>query len=222
MNITNTIQSTELLWTLVAIPGLLLWVSNRMRAQASLQATKRLDIGNGRRAFARFAVRETTVWAFIEFVFVAIGVVSMTRETNPDANTLSSLVIVAGLILSSAMITALGVEWRRVDRELVRTAVAEMTAAQATREASQTVTTMAQDDREVAQDDREVVQDDREEEQNTRDDNQDLRETGQNTRQTGQDTRDEHQDHRETGQNDRMTGQNDRQTQLDARDELRP
>ena len=191
MNITHTIQVTELLWTIVAIPGLLLWVSNRMRAGASLRATKRLDIGNGRRAFARFAVRETTVWAFVEAVFVAIGVVSMTYESNPDANTLSSLVIVSGLILSSAMITALGMEWRRVDRELVRTAVAQMTAAQNTMAASQSVTA-------VAQDDREVVQNVREEEQNLRDENQDSREAGQNTRQTGQ---------------------NDRQTQQDARDE---
>lgn len=191
MNITRTIQLTELVWTIVAIPGLLLWVSNRMRARASLQATKRLVIGNGRRAFARFAVRETTAWAFVEVVFVAIGVVSMTYEPNPDSNTLSSLVIVAGLILASTMITVLGVEWRRVDRELVRTAVAQMTAEQDTREASQSVIT-------VAQDDREVVQNVREEEQNLRDENQELRETGQNTRQTGQ---------------------NDRQTQQDARDE---
>ncbi len=183
MNITHTIQSTELLWTLVAIPGLLLWVSNRMRAGASLRATKRLDIGNGRRAFARFAVRETTVWAFVEAVFVAIGVVSMTYESNPDSNTLSSLVIVAGLILASAMITALGVEWRRVDRELVRTAVAQMTAAQNTREASQSATAVAQDDREVVQ--------------NVREESQDSRETGQNTRQTGQDDRQVQQDARD-------------------------
>lgn len=192
MNITYTIQSTELLWTLVAIPGLLLWVSNRMRARASLRATKRLDIGNGRRAFARFSVRETTVWAFVEAVFVTIGVVSMTYESNPDSNTLSSLVIVAGLILASAMITALGVEWRRVDRELVRSAVAQMTAAQDDREASQFVTT-------VAQDDREAVQNVREEEQNTRDDNQELRETGQNTRQSGQNERQVQQDARDAG-----------------------
>jgi len=192
MNITHTVQSTELLWTLVAIPGLLLWVSNRMRARASLQATKRLDIGNGRRAFARFAVRETTVWAFVEAVFVAIGVVSMTRETNPDANTLSSLVIVTGLILTSTMITALGVEWRRVDRELVRAAVAQMTAAQNTREASQSATA-------VAQDDREIVQNVREEEQNTRDENQESREMGQNTRQSGQNERQVQQDERDAG-----------------------
>jgi len=191
MNITRTIQFPELLWTLVAIPGLLLWVSNRMRARASLRAAERLHIGNGRRAFARFSVRETTVWAFVEAVFVAIGVVSMTYEQNPDSNGVSRTVIVAGLIVASLMITALGVEWRRVDRELVRTAVAQMTAAQDTREASQSVTA-------VAQDGREVVQNVREEEQNTRDENQDLREAGQNTRQTGQ---------------------NDRQVQQDARDE---
>lgn len=191
-NITSTVQFTELLWTLVAIPGLLLWVSNRMRARASLQAAKRLSIGNGRRAFAQFSVRETTAWVFIEAVFVAVGVVSMTYEPNPDSNDLSRTVVVAGLIFASVMITALGVEWRRVDQELVRTAVAQMTAAQNTREASQSVTT-------VAQDGREVVQNMREEEKNTRDENQDLRETGQNTRQSGQNERQVQQDARDEG-----------------------
>lgn len=192
MNITRTVQFTELLWTIVALPGLLLWLSNRQRARASLQAAKRLAIGNGRRAFARFSVRETTVWAFVEFVFVIIGVVSMTYESNPDSNTLSSLVIVAGLIVASAMITALGVEWRRVDRELVRTAVAQMTAAQGAREDSQSAVA-------VAQDDREVVQNVREEEQNLRDENQESREAGQNTRQTGQNERQTQQDARDAG-----------------------
>lgn len=190
MNITRTIQFTELLWTLVAIPGLLLWVSNRRRAGASLRATKRLSIGNGRRAFARFAVRETTAWAFIEAVFVAIGAVSMTYEPNPDSNGVTRTVIVSSLILSSAVITALGVEWRRVDRELVRNAIAQMTAEQDTREESQSATA-------VAQDGREIVQNVREEEQNARDENQDSREAGQNTRQSGQNERQVQQDERD-------------------------
>ncbi len=116
----------------------------------------------------------------------------MTYEPNPDSNGVDRLVIVASLIVASAIITALGVEWRRVDRELVRTAVAQMTAAQNEREDSQSATTAAQDGREI-------VQNVREEEQNTRDDNQDSREAGQNTRQSGQNERQVQQDARDEG-----------------------
>lgn len=122
-DLTNTIQLAELVWTLIALPGLVLWIINRISAGQTLRAARAMGISNGRMLFARFGVRETTAWTVIDAVFVIIGVVAMTNASNPDADdSPTRLLVAAGLIGASCIVTYLGWSWREIDVALVRLA----------------------------------------------------------------------------------------------------
>lgn len=121
-SLTPTIQWIEILWTIVALPGLIRWFSNRQKARTYVRALRAVGGGNGRMIFARYTVRETTAFVVIESVFVLIGALAMTSATNPSAYPYTSSIIAAGLVGASIYITILGRDWAVVDRLVLQAA----------------------------------------------------------------------------------------------------
>lgn len=122
MNITDTITWLEVAWMLVALPGAVLWMMNRRSAVLSLRAARRLRVGNGRRVYANFAVRETSAWLTIELIFVAMGVLSMTVEPTASEVKWPSYGIAVGLIVSSILISVMAFQWRIADEAVLQVA----------------------------------------------------------------------------------------------------
>ncbi|MCA1570799.1 MAG: hypothetical protein LC798_10880 [Chloroflexi bacterium] len=114
-------QLEEVLWTLAALPGLIMWVRNRIVTGRTLKAAQQLQLHltNGRLVWAKFARRKTTVLAGIELVFVLVGVLAMTRAPNPYATTGARLVTLVSLICASAALTWLAYDWQNVHRALI-------------------------------------------------------------------------------------------------------
>ena len=124
-SITGTIEVAEVVWTVAALPGLVMWLIN-LRDAGRMRATARLlPVPNGRLTWARFSVQFCQVMVFVEATYVGLGVVSMTRPPNPAAAVQSPLVglaIVLGLIAASTAVSFLGWRWRAVDRQLIAAA----------------------------------------------------------------------------------------------------
>lgn len=122
MNLTDTIQLTEALWTAAALPGVWLWAQNLRNARASRVAVRVLGLRNGRAVFAAYAVKSTAMWLAIEVLFVGLGVLAMVTPANPGATNPRTLVVTGGLILASVGISYLALQWHRVDAALLRMA----------------------------------------------------------------------------------------------------
>jgi hypothetical protein len=118
----GTASLVEVLWTLVALPGLVLWGVNTRSAVLTIRAAKLAGISNGRMEWARFGLLLTSCFMFVEFVFLATGVIAMLRPSNPDGVTVYNLVFAGIFMLASIIVTFVGKEWRRVDRYLVAAA----------------------------------------------------------------------------------------------------
>lgn len=118
MNV-GTADLTEIVWTLAAVPGLVLWLVNRVAAGRSRRAVRRLGVGNGRLVWARFSVLLTDVFVLIETVFVVVGISAMLRAPSPDSTTLSRLIVSVGFAGVSCLITFVGYRWRVVEAEIL-------------------------------------------------------------------------------------------------------
>lgn len=114
----GTVDLIEVLWTLAALPGLVLWLTNRIIAGRSLRAVIRLRVSNGRMLWARFSVLLTNVFVGVEAVFVLVGGIALFREST--GNDVIRFVLAFALIGASALITWVGWRWRVVDQELVK------------------------------------------------------------------------------------------------------
>lgn len=113
-------NAIEVVWTVAALPGLVLWATNCASAAVTLRSCKAVPgTPAGSLLWARFSVQLTAVFVGIEAVFVILGVISMTRPNNPAATTLTSYVIAGALILASVGISYLAYRWRAVDNQLV-------------------------------------------------------------------------------------------------------
>lgn len=146
-----TLDYIEVIWMLVALPGLAVWVSNTVRARANVKAARTLTVVNGRLLAAVHLLRVAWVFVAIETFFVTIGATSMLRISDPDEDEPIRLFIAFAVIGISAAITWMGYERRRVETELLR------------------LNENKQDVREVEQNTRETGQNIRESEQNRRD-----------------------------------------------------
>lgn len=120
----GTVDPIEVIWTLAALPGLVVWVVNLVSASRSLRAVRVIGIVNGRRMIARYSVRKCWVLVIISGVFVLIGVSAMLRPPNPGAPRWDwlSLLLTAGLLGAPALITLLGFDWRRVEASVLHSA----------------------------------------------------------------------------------------------------
>jgi hypothetical protein len=117
----GTVDWIEVVWTLAALPGLLLWLYNRALAKRSLRAIKAAGATNGRLIIARYSVLKANVLIFISAVFVLIGVISMLRPTNAAAAGWDwiRVALTAGLLGAPAAISFLGYRWRAVEAQVV-------------------------------------------------------------------------------------------------------
>lgn len=147
-----TVDWVEVVWTVAALPGLVLWLINRTYAARSLSAIKAAGATNGRLIIARYSVVKANVLIGVSAVFVLIGVVAMLRPANPGSAGFDPLriLLTIGLLGAPAGISYLGYRWRAVEQRV--TALARQRL----------------DSREVEQNDREVTQNSREVEQNDR------------------------------------------------------
>jgi hypothetical protein len=148
-----TIEWFEVVWTAAALPGLALWLSNHRLAIRSLRAVRAASVTNGRLIIARYSVLKANVFIGVSGVFVLIGIISMTRPTNPAATTWdwTRTALTLGLLGAPAAIAFLGYKWRAVERQVTALYRRRLDA------------------REVDQNSREVTQNSRETEQNDRD-----------------------------------------------------
>jgi hypothetical protein len=117
----DTIQWFEVVWTAAAVPGLLLWIANRVLATRSLRAIKGMGTTNGRLIIARYSVMKCDVHIGVSAVFVLIGVVAMIRPMNPAAVEWdwSRVALTVGLLGAPAAISFLGYKWRAVEQQVM-------------------------------------------------------------------------------------------------------
>ena len=116
----STVDWIEVVWTLAALPGLVLWLINRISAGRSLRAIRAVAATNGRLIIARYSVQKSNVFIGVSAAFVMIGVVAMVRPANPGVAewSWSRVVLTAGLLGAPAAISYLGWRWREVERRV--------------------------------------------------------------------------------------------------------
>ena len=125
----GTVDLIEVIWTLAALPGVVIWAINRAAAGRSLRAVRAQGIGNGRLVVARYSVFKSNVFIALSLVFVLIGAISMVRPANPEVAEWDwiRVVLTAGLLGAPALISLLGWRWRRVEQEIIALARARHT-----------------------------------------------------------------------------------------------
>lgn len=116
----GTIDWIEVVWTLATLPGLVLWISNRILAGRSLRAIKSVGATNGRLIIARYSVMKSNVLIGVQAVFLLIGAISMLRPANPTVASWDWLrvLLTAGLLGAPAAISFLGYRWRVVEQKV--------------------------------------------------------------------------------------------------------
>ena len=119
----GTADVVEVLWTVAALPGLIVWLVNRAAASRSLEAVRTLGFGNGRMVWAKFGVLLTTAFVAVESTFVLLGVISMLRSRPAQmGGDWTRPALTVGLIGTSLLIAFVGYRWRAVDVYLVSAA----------------------------------------------------------------------------------------------------
>lgn len=105
-------QITEIIWTVAAIPGLLVWAVNLRNAWQAVRVTKH----SGRTAvrllggtMLRLALGATLA----ELTFMAWGIVGMTQPAATDHITLVGWTITAGVVLVALITMLIGFDVRR-------------------------------------------------------------------------------------------------------------
>lgn len=124
----GTATLIEAIWTLVSVPGVLLWGGNFWVSLLTLRAARQSGFVNGRMAWARFGVLLTASFSVVEIVSFTAGCIAMLRPSNLDGRTFYSYTF-AGIFIFAALVVAyVGFEWRRVDSNLVSNARRRATA----------------------------------------------------------------------------------------------
>src|SRR5215207_3812066 len=147
-----TIEWFEVVWTAAAIPGLVLWLSNHRLAVRSLRAIRTTGATNGRLIIARYMVQKALVLIGVSAAFALVGVIAMTRPTNPAATAWdwARIALTLGLLGAPAGIAYLGYRWRGVEQQvtaLYRRRLDAREVEQNTREATQNTREITQNDR---------------------------------------------------------------------------
>lgn len=120
--ITRTIDVWEIVWTLAALPGLVVWFRNLREAAQDFRAVREISPRNGRYLWARFSALLTRAFVGLEVLFVVLGVVNMVRVPPADPHPEIHIITVGGLVLASVVITLIGYRWSQVNAEIVQAA----------------------------------------------------------------------------------------------------
>lgn len=120
----GTASWIEIVWTLAAIPGFVLWSRSFVSSVKSLRAIRATKASNGRLLWARFSYRLTALMVLVELAFMVVGVIALSRGANPDANVISALVIAISFMTVSFVVTTLAYQWREVEKQILEIAKA--------------------------------------------------------------------------------------------------
>jgi hypothetical protein len=121
----GSVTLIEVMWTLCAVPGFLLWAANLQSARADLRAIRRLGIIDGRLIWARFAVLKNTAFMLIEASFMLIGITGMLQAPVSGGATRltpTAFVLTASLLATSILMTFVGLRWRQVAKYIISAA----------------------------------------------------------------------------------------------------
>lgn len=122
MNVTPTVQVTELIWTVFALLGMGAWTLNCVAAFRRYRALRMLRAERRARLWSAFSAVFAIGLIYVELAYVTVGLAAMMLPPNPESSTGSQLLFVVMLTSASAVITAGAVGWRYVDSELLRAA----------------------------------------------------------------------------------------------------
>lgn len=115
----ETVQVTEIIWLISAVPGLVLWSQNFVVAR---QVSKYVPAPNGRLIWAQFSVWLTITFVLIECGFVGVGLLAMTTAPA-DTSPFWLRILFASIFTSiSGGISLLGFRWKWVDNRLMELA----------------------------------------------------------------------------------------------------
>jgi hypothetical protein len=119
IDITPTIQLSEVVWLLACLPGLIIWTLNLKMALKDRKVTRLLysDRGDPALLWSNYSVADTRLFVIVEWIFVFVGAFYLTQL--PDNSTLIVRWTVVGLFVYVAVsITRSGLMWRSVDRRM--------------------------------------------------------------------------------------------------------
>lgn len=116
LNLTPTIGLEEVAWIAVALVGLVYVRRNRKEAHEDLVAVRVTGKNGIRKLAAEHAVWAETTIQRIDGVFLAVGVIALTRP--PTSQALLNRIFLAGLlILASVLLTRLSIRGAHVRRK---------------------------------------------------------------------------------------------------------
>jgi hypothetical protein len=122
----------EILWTLCALPGLLLWSSNLRDAIHDRRAVRKLGIIDERLSWANFAILKNSAFLTIEAGFTMVGLTAMLQPPlvkGPIPLTPTQDVLTVCLLGTSALMTFVGIRWRQVSQHILGAARVRAAAA---------------------------------------------------------------------------------------------
>jgi hypothetical protein len=125
----GTVADIEIAWTLIAVFGAALSVTNVRDALADLRATGHLRALNGRRTIAVTGLKVEIARLSIQLIFTLIGLLAMLVDDPPPVTMLPwelavlGIVFRWGLILSAVLVLYQSIENRRL-RQILREHVA--------------------------------------------------------------------------------------------------
>jgi hypothetical protein len=110
-----TIQVSEVIWVLVAIPGAYLWSLNAREAMAERRAVEWSEASLAERLYSRYQVDSTIIMLGIDIIFLLMGIMAMTAGPNPNSPFLIRYVFTSLTTIASAAITYKAYRWRQTN-----------------------------------------------------------------------------------------------------------
>ena len=109
----NTVQAGELIWTLLAVPGVVLWATNYLAAATARSGARVLNESKSVRLYTDFAAEQCAIMMAVELVFVTTGVVAMFSPANPESPHATKYVFAILFTATSIAISYVAFRWRK-------------------------------------------------------------------------------------------------------------
>ena len=106
----GTIEDIEVVWTLIALIGLVFSLHNFLEVRKDIKVLNSLNIQNGRRAIAKVSYKSELTRAVKQIIFLIIGIFALYLPGGNYSHltifmTIVNIVFRWGLIISSALTT---------------------------------------------------------------------------------------------------------------------
>ena len=109
-----SIQWQELLWSAVALVGLVFALYNAREARRDLHAVVISSQNGARLMWAKFSRLLHITLSLVEMAFVLVGVIAMFRRPSPDASQGGQLLLLILFVGASALLSSVSIMWLRV------------------------------------------------------------------------------------------------------------